>query len=846
MSIPITQHERRRYRYRPKLKAAGDWRLGERLPVLLALLASLALLVAKRGTEWSRGAMAAVWLGEVIVVTIAHLWVGKTAERRERWLKLGFPTVAVGMLGPALLDPLTRSALSRGQTLDGLLLDGLGYSVLGLAIFGYHPALRRLCCAGSLFLTVFSCCLSNDPFVLGLVVAYAVLGVWWLMGSYWEGLQGKLAAESQEPLPRRWLFGLPALVVAVLLLIPWNGRESLLTLWGFLPSSGGTGDFDEFARSGVNDGDLLVGAKDNARSFGPVESEVFMDSEQPSLYDVFNDMYGEPVKNKKQERAVALPADLMREAEQRMAQSRTVGREFSTVRLPKAAKEKPTVADIDGRALFHVQGRTPLHLRLELYDLFDGRDWLPMPNEKHASPLQLRTIAGKPWIELTQGAVMDVFDAEESHALKIHRLDTSHLPLPIGATRLHIDRIDRPDFFAITQPTIIRLIHDQLPPQLVLHITSRPQDESQIARWTKGPGASLNARMVAVPVATRGPRVDGSSADEPDSLTREPRVATLQTLAREWTANAASGWPQVHAIVQRLRRDFVLDNEAVVPADDDDPVHHFLFESRRGPDYLFATSAAMLLRSLGYPTRMVSGFYANPANYDARRQHTAVLPEDVHFWPEVYIGAATWVTVEPTPGFEVLGPPPTWWQMAWSAVVACAAFVAQNAVVCSLLTVTLILSVTFRHRIAERIASCAWWLGSRRESRQLVLNTARLLERRGRLAGLTRPRHCTPARWLRRLNPRSTDLLVLARLVEWADFAPASNPLPRDAQPTELCRHAVQQWTVRQFAQETASCPVHGGPRLTATPSACADLRATSRRAHADGIEVKRQFEELR
>lgn len=114
-----------------------------------------------------------------------------------------------------------------------------------------------------------------------------------------------------------------------------------------------------------------------------------MDSEQPSLYDVFNDTYGEPVRTKKQERAVVLPAELLREAEQRMAESRTVGREFSTVRQPKAAKEKPVVTDIDGRALLHIKGRVPLHLRLELYDLFDGHEWLPMPDEKNPPLLSL-------------------------------------------------------------------------------------------------------------------------------------------------------------------------------------------------------------------------------------------------------------------------------------------------------------------------------------------------------------------------------------------------------------------------------------------------------------------------
>lgn len=805
----MTQRERRRYRYRPKLSAASDWRLSERLPVVLALLAVLALLVAKRGAEWARGEIAGAWLIEVVVVTLAHGWISREAQRRERCLKLAFPLIALGMLGPVLVDPLMRSALGRGQTLDGLLLDGLGFATMGLAVFAFHSALRRLCCAGALFLTVFSCCLSSDPFVLAIVVVFAVLGVWWLMGSYWEGLQGKLAAESHEPLPRRWLFGLPAIVAAVVLLIPWNGRESLLTLWGFLPSSGGTGDFDEFARSGVNDGDLLVGAKDNARSFGPVESEIFMDSEQPSLYDVFNDTYGEPVRTKKQERAVALPAELLREAEQRMAESRTVGREFSTVRQPKAAKEKPVVTDIDGRALLHIKGRVPLHLRLELYDLFDGHEWLPMPDEKNPPLLSLRTIGEKPWIGFPQPTVMEVFAAEESHALKIHRIDTNRLPLPIGASRVHIDRIDRPDFFAITQPTIVRMTHERLPPQLVLHFVSRAQDESRLSNDFKYLSPSGDVRMLAVPVARRAAAVVRTPTSEPSE---RPDVGAWSTesVAREWTAGIASGWPQVRAIVNRLRDDYVLDKDTVIPADCDDPVGHFLFTAKRGPDFLFATSAALLLRSLGYPTRMVSGFYANPENYDARRQHTAVLPEDVHFWPEVYVGAATWVTIEPTPGFEVLGPPPTWWQIAWSAIVASAVFVVRHAVACSIFVIAATLSLTFRRRIAERVASWAWWLGVRRESRQLVLNTARLLERRGQLVGLARPRHCTPARWLRRLEPRSPDLVSLAQLVEWAEFAPTSSPLPIEPQSKEVCRRAIQRWTVQQLQQEVSRCPVHG------------------------------------
>ena len=75
----------------------------------------------------------------------------------------------------------------------------------------------------------------------------------------------------------------------------------------------------------------------------------------------------------------------------------------------------------------------------------------------------------------------------------------------------------------------------------------------------------------------------------------------ISTLAEEWTRGLPRGWRQVQAIADRLRLGYELDRRAKPPEDCEFPVHHFLFESRRGPDYLFATAAAMMLRSIDCP-----------------------------------------------------------------------------------------------------------------------------------------------------------------------------------------------------------------------------------------------------
>ena len=113
-------------------------------------------------------------------------------------------------------------------------------------------------------------------------------------------------------------------------------------------------------------------------------------------------------------------------------------------------------------------------------------------------------------------------------------------------------------------------------------------------------------------------------------------------------------------MIAALRQGYAHDRSATAPAGCTDVVAEFLLRSRRGPDYLFASAAAVLLRSLGYPTRVVSGLYAAPGRYDPRTRHTPVTGDDVHFWAEVRLPDGLWVAVEPTPGYELMPPVRPW------------------------------------------------------------------------------------------------------------------------------------------------------------------------------------------
>ena len=193
--------------------------------------------------------------------------------------------------------------------------------------------------------------------------------------------------------------------------------------------------------------------------------------------------------------------------------------------------------------------------------------------------------------------------------------------------------------------TILKMERKSLPELTSIHLKSECMDQSRLIDHEE-----LTFLALSDTKRTQLPEIS--------------QMAEVRTLAEQWTQGIPEGYRKIEAICQRLRADYTLDRSARVPEDCAFPVGHFLFESKRGPDYQFATAATLMLRSLGFSTRLVSGFYASPERYDARKRHTAVHSSDVHFWCEVFVGAGTWVTLDPTPGYEVLSPPPGMWKRA--------------------------------------------------------------------------------------------------------------------------------------------------------------------------------------
>ncbi|HWA76600.1 MAG TPA: transglutaminaseTgpA domain-containing protein [Polyangiaceae bacterium] len=120
----------------------------------------------------------------------------------------------------------------------------------------------------------------------------------------------------------------------------------------------------------------------------------------------------------------------------------------------------------------------------------------------------------------------------------------------------------------------------------------------------------------------------------------------IHELAREWTRGTSDPQAQANLIEGKLRRDYRYDLDSPSGASKN-PLDHFLFVSKRGHCEFYSTAMAVLLRSLGVPTRNVTGFIGGTYNRFSRSY--AVRQGDAHSWVEVYLPARGWTRFDPTP-----------------------------------------------------------------------------------------------------------------------------------------------------------------------------------------------------
>jgi protein-glutamine gamma-glutamyltransferase len=738
------------------------------LTAIATITAELAL--AEPGD--SAGRPLAFAVGWVALALAARWWL----VRRGRARMQAAATVA---LAAAFVAPLAlaagRAAWSgRPGPLELTLLSSLRNLSLGLAAASHHRSLAKLAAMASLFLILVSASTADGPFVVGAMGLYAIVGGAWLVLGHWRGLRlthGDGESRRFPAIPLLGAFAFVGLAVAVAAAGP---TRAAVALAGFFPSSGGTSWDDPDARGGVGDGDNEVKGAEKPESIGYADSDVYLDTDRPSLYDAFNDLYGEPSKPKRHERMIALSNQNIAEQRERPAENLQANRQFSAVRRGGARPTRGRPGDRDARALLYVLGRTPLHIGLAAYDLFDGRNWTEAAPPRIHRPLALER-RGAPWFRVDRPDSR-LFAGRVAHTIKIGGLDSSVLPAPAHVSAFRVGEVDRADYFGWAHDGMLKMEERTIPSSTVVETEA----------WVVDVDALASIDFPARPNRRDNPRLGPAAS----------------ALRRSWVEGRTEGWSQVEAVVDGVRRHAAVDARAVAPSDCDDVVEHFV-KAKRGPDYLFATAAAVMLRACGFSTRLVSGLYARPDRYDPRTRHTPIEREDVHVWVEVQLPDGSWVAVEPTPGYELMRPSTTWGDLS-AVIMGVWERIAARPARVTLLATLAFAAVWFRGETSNSLATLIWRAGLHGPPRRVVLRTLALVERRARLGGISRPAGETLRRWYGPLAVApdiGPDLDRLLTLAEWGLYAPEGAASPRwpGADVRDSCRRVVRGWTIGRF-----------------------------------------------
>ena len=163
----------------------------------------------------------------------------------------------------------------------------------------------------------------------------------------------------------------------------------------------------------------------------------------------------------------------------------------------------------------------------------------------------------------------------------------------------------------------------------------------------------------------------------PDDI--DPRISDQ---AVELTERLSTPFEQGLAIEHWFRETggFVYDLDSE-QGHSDDLLASWLFDDsqenagyRRGYCEQFATSMAVMTRSIGIPTRVVLGF--TPGTRTGANE-VVVLDENAHSWVELWIPAVGWVSFDPTPRGDGANPATTYGNLADALGFEIAAYLEQ-------------------------------------------------------------------------------------------------------------------------------------------------------------------------
>ena len=294
-------------------------------------------------------------------------------------------------------------------------------------------------------------------------------------------------------------------------------------------------------------------------------------------------------------------------------------------------------------ASFHTVGPGPqLSQEVVMFVTVDG--YVPPPAEPFMDTEIFRSETSYYWRSQT-------YDVYTGHAWIANPAWIQVVP---ANNPYHPDIATLPGNYRLVRQTVERL----QPMNGALFVTGDllSTDRPSTAAW-RAPGDLVNARtdndtFVAnsrvQSVTVDQMRLSGN--DYPDSVRNYLNLPDeLPGRVRDLAVQLASGQPTPYdkvLSIQNYLRQFPYSLKVPGPPEGRDVADYFLFDLQKGYCDYFATTMVVLVRSVGIPARLVTGY--SSGTYDDITHRFVVVQANAHSWVEVYFPGIGWVEFEPT------------------------------------------------------------------------------------------------------------------------------------------------------------------------------------------------------
>ena len=265
---------------------------------------------------------------------------------------------------------------------------------------------------------------------------------------------------------------------------------------------------------------------------------------------------------------------------------------------------------------FIVESERPAYWQVYVYDEYTSQGWLNSPLNVHEIDKDTE------WERTEQYAKQDIITNKVESGLKTDML-VSAGEFIASDTPVFVHETDG-EVIAVTTPRLLK-------PGETYEITSFISSATPEELSTAGENypSFITKRYLQLP------------PEFPDSI---------RELSANITQDATTQYEKVMAIDEYLAG-FPYEEHIEPPPEDVDGVEYFLTVQKSGFCTYFASAMAVMLRSVGVPSRLVVGYLPGEQSPDAGKY--ILRDRHYHAWSQVYFQGYGWINVEATPGSTI-------------------------------------------------------------------------------------------------------------------------------------------------------------------------------------------------